>query len=45
MHNLAVHIDRVQTGGDGLGAVVTLLVIVLLVILILKIMDKDIIVT
>lgn len=37
LHQLAGHIDQLQGGGDGLGAVIALLVIVLLVVLILQV--------
>lgn len=44
LHQLASVSDNLAEGGDGLGIVVTLLVIVLLVVLILKLNDKEIIV-
>ena len=44
LHLMAQASDRVLAGGDGLGIVIGLLVIVILVILIMKLMDKKIIV-
>ncbi|OHE24673.1 MAG: hypothetical protein A2Z43_01400 [Syntrophobacterales bacterium RBG_19FT_COMBO_59_10] len=44
LHLMAQASDRVLAGGDGLGIVIGLLVIVILVILIMKLMDKEIIV-
>lgn len=44
IHQLASNIDTLTTGGDGIGAVIGILVIILLIIVILKIMDKQIIV-
>jgi hypothetical protein len=35
-------VERIQAGGDGVGTLITLAVLVLLVILILKLMDKEI---
>ncbi|UCG38993.1 MAG: PA2779 family protein [bacterium] len=35
-------VERIQAGGNGLGALVTLAVLVLLVLLILKLYDKEI---
>lgn len=37
-------LDRLQVGGDGVGAVVGLAVLVLLVILIIKLLDKEIVI-
>ncbi|MDP2277604.1 MAG: PA2779 family protein, partial [Nitrospirota bacterium] len=36
MHNLALQLDDVKVGGDGLGIVIALLVIVILVVLLLQ---------
>ncbi len=44
VHALANASKGLPSGGDGLGALVTVLVIVLLVILILKLLNKEIIV-
>jgi len=44
VHTLASASAGLPSGGDALGAVISLLIIVLLVILIMKIMDKKIIV-
>jgi len=44
LHQLASLSDNLAAGADGLGVVVTLLVIVLLVVLILKLTDKEVIV-
>ncbi len=44
VHQLASNIDSLATGGNGIGAVIGLLVIILLVIVILKLLDKQIIV-
>lgn len=44
IHHLASLSDKVTVGGDGLGAVIAILIIVLLVVLILKLWDKRIIV-
>ena len=35
-------VEKLQAGGDGLGALVSLAVLVLIIILILKLMDKEI---
>lgn len=42
MHNLASQLNALDAGGDGLGILVTLLVIVLLVVVILKVSDKTV---
>jgi hypothetical protein len=44
LHTLATASAGLPSGGDGLGALVTILIIVLLVILILKLMNKEIVV-
>jgi hypothetical protein len=44
LHQLATATKGLPSGGDGLGALVTVLVIVLLVILILKLLNKEIVV-
>lgn len=44
IHILAQASDDILAGGDGLGAVIAILVIILLVIVILKLMNKDIII-
>ena len=45
MHNLALQLDDVKVGGDGLGIVIALLVIVILVVLLLQLMDHKVVVT
>ncbi|UCF30008.1 MAG: PA2779 family protein [bacterium] len=37
-------LDRIQAGGDGLGTVLTVALIVLVVVLILKLLDKEIVI-
>ncbi|HOG17034.1 MAG: hypothetical protein A4E73_00761 [Syntrophaceae bacterium PtaU1.Bin231] len=44
LHVMAQASDRVLAGGDGLGFVIALLLVVLLAVLILKLMGKEIIV-
>ena len=44
LHQLATASAGLPSGGDGLGALVTVLVIVLLVIVILKLVNKEIVV-
>ncbi|MBU1744642.1 MAG: PA2779 family protein [Proteobacteria bacterium] len=44
LHLMAQASDRVLAGGDGVGFVIGILIIVILVILIMKLMDKKIIV-
>jgi len=44
LHLMAQASDRVLAGGDGLGIIIGLLVIVILVIIIMKLMNKQIIV-
>ena len=44
LHTLATASAGLPSGGDGLGALVTILIIVLLVIVILKLMNKEIVV-
>ena len=43
LHLLASHSKGLPAGGDGLGTLVTVLIIVLLVIVILKLLNKEII--
>ncbi len=45
LHQLALQIEDLKKGGDGLGVIIALLVIVALVILIMKLMGKKIEVT
>lgn len=42
LHQLATASAGLPSGGDGLGALVTVLIIILLVIVILKLLNKDI---
>lgn len=44
LHQLASATRGLPSGGDGLGALVTVLIIVLLVILILKLLNKEIVI-
>lgn len=44
LHTLATASRGLPSGGDGLGVIVTLLIIVLLVILIMKLMNKEIVI-
>jgi hypothetical protein len=44
LHTLASASKGLPSGGDGLGALVTILVIVLLVIIILKLLTKEVVV-
>lgn len=44
IHMLAQASDRVLAGGDGIGAVIGVLVIILLIIVILKLLNKEIII-
>jgi hypothetical protein len=37
-------LDRIQSGGDGAGTLISLAVLVLLIILIIKLLDKEIII-
>ena len=45
MHNLALQIDEIKAGGDGLGIVIALLVIVILVVLIIQLTGHRVVVT
>lgn len=45
MHNLALQIDEVKAGGDGLGIVIALLVIVILVVLLIQLTGHRVVVT
>lgn len=42
LHGLASQLDALDAGGDGIGIVIGLLVIVLLVVVILKLSDKTV---
>ncbi len=44
VHQLAVNMDQLTTGGDGAGLVISVLLIVLLVILILRLMDRHVVI-
>jgi len=44
LHQLATASAGLPSGGDGLGALVTILIIILLVVVILKLLNKEIIV-
>lgn len=44
IHHLASLSDRITAGGDGVGAVIGVLLIIILVILIIKLLDKKIII-
>lgn len=41
---VAAEAEHIQSGGDGVGTLVTLAVLVLLVVLILKLMDKEVVI-
>jgi hypothetical protein len=45
IHQLSQHLDSLQTGGDGLGIIIALLVIAILVVILLQITGHKIIVT
>ncbi len=45
IHQLALQLDELKVGGDGLGVVIALLVIVILVIIILQLTGHKVIVT
>jgi CHASE3 domain sensor protein len=45
IHEFANSLEDLQSGGSALGAIVTVLLIILLVVVILKLTDKEIIVT
>ena len=45
IHQVAQHLDGLQTGGDGLGIVIALLVIAILVVILLHITGHKVIVT
>ena len=45
MHNLALQIDDIKAGGDGLGIVIALLVIVILVVLLIQLTGHRVVVT
>ena len=45
IHQIAQHLDSLQTGGDGLGIIIALLVIAILVVILLQITGHKIIVT
>jgi len=45
LHQIATHIDRLDSGGDSaLGVMISLLVIVILIIVILKLLNRQIII-
>lgn len=44
IHHLASLSDRITAGGDGVGAVIGVLLIIILVIVIIKLLDKKIII-
>jgi hypothetical protein len=44
LHQLAAYSDRLPSGGDALGVIISLLVIFILVIIVLKLMNKEIVV-
>ncbi|MCX8030107.1 MAG: PA2779 family protein [Thermodesulfovibrionales bacterium] len=45
IHHLALKLDELQVGGDGLGVVIALLVIAILVVILLQLTGRRIIVT
>ncbi|TAL26516.1 MAG: hypothetical protein EPN94_03055 [Nitrospirae bacterium] len=45
IHKLALQVDDIKAGGDGLGIVITLLVIAILVVLLLQLTGKRVVVT
>ena len=45
IHQVAQHLDGLQTGGDGLGIIIALLVIAILVVILLHITGHKVIVT
>lgn len=45
IHKLALQIDDIKAGGDGLGIVITLLVIAILVVLLLQLTGQRVVVT
>ncbi len=45
IHDLALQIDEIKVGGDGLGIVITLLVIAILVVLLLQLTGHRVVVT
>jgi hypothetical protein len=44
VHSFASHLDGLMPGGDALGAIVAVLMIVVLVLLVLKLTDKKIVI-
>jgi type VI protein secretion system component VasF len=44
IHQLALHVDELQAGGDGLGIVIGLLVIAILVVILIYLLGHDIII-
>lgn len=44
VHYLATHLDQVQAGGDGAGAVIAVLMILILLVVLIKLMGKEIII-
>ena len=45
IHQLALQLDELKVGGDGLGVVIALLVIVILVVILLQLTGRRVIVT
>ncbi len=45
IHQLAQHLDSLQTGGDGLGIIIAILVIAILVVILIQITGHKVIVT
>ena len=45
MHNLALQIDDIKVGGDGLGIIIALLVIAILVVLFIQLTGHRVVVT
>ncbi|OGW58280.1 MAG: hypothetical protein A2Z09_00160 [Nitrospirae bacterium RBG_16_43_8] len=45
MHNLALQIDDIKVGGDGLGIIVALLVIAILIVLFIQLTGHRVVVT
>lgn len=45
IHQLALQLDELRVGGDGLGVVIALLVIVILVVILLQLTGRRVIVT
>jgi hypothetical protein len=45
VHNLALQIDEIKVGGDGLGIIIALLVITILVVLLIQLTGHRVVVT